>query len=110
MSATTDTIGLKLLDRDLVVRLDAALADRAIGIDGHGLLPSHGGRDFAIVLKALDELGYRIAWRVLNSKDFGVPQQRRRVYIVAMHRDWRDPAEVLKRWRAAPTALRTDLS
>ncbi|MCY4212007.1 MAG: DNA (cytosine-5-)-methyltransferase [Gammaproteobacteria bacterium] len=61
----------------------------------HGLLSSHGGRDFAIVLKALDECGYGVAWRVLNSKDFGVPQQRRRVYVVAMHRDRRGPGEVL---------------
>lgn len=61
----------------------------------HGLLSSHGGRDFAVVLKALDELGYGVAWRVLNSKDFGVPQQRRRVYIVAMHRDGRSAGEIL---------------
>lgn len=61
----------------------------------HGLLSSHRGRDFSIVLKALDELGYGIGWRVLNSKDFGVPQQRRRVYIVAMYRDGRGPGEVL---------------
>ena len=61
----------------------------------HGLLSSHGGRDFAIVLKALDELGYGLAWRVLNSKDFGVPQQRRRVYIVALHRDAEGAGQVL---------------
>ena len=61
----------------------------------HGLLSSHGGRDFTVVLKALDELGYGVAWRVLNSKDFGVPQQRRRVYIVAVHRDVRSAAQVL---------------
>jgi len=61
----------------------------------HGLLSSHGGRDFTIVLKALDELGYGVAWRVLNSKDFGVPQQRRRVYIVAMHRDAEGASKVL---------------
>ncbi len=69
---------------------------RAIILENvHGLLSSHGGRDFAVVLKALDELGYGVAWRVLNSKDFGVPQQRRRVYIVAMHRDGRSAGEVL---------------
>lgn len=69
---------------------------RAIILENvHGLLSSHGGRDFAIVLKALDELGYGVAWRVLNSKDFGIPQQRRRVYIVAMHRDPRGPGEIL---------------
>ena len=69
---------------------------RAIILENvHGLLSSHGGRDFAIVLKALDELGYGVSWRVLNSKDFGIPQQRRRVYIVAMHRDWSSPGQVL---------------
>ena len=78
------------------VRLVRGCSPGAIVLENvHGLLSSHGGRDFAIVLKALDELGYRIGWRVLNSKDFGVPQQRRRVYIVAMHKDRGDPAEVL---------------
>ena len=78
------------------VRLVRGRAPRAIVLENvHGLLSSHGGRDFAIVLKALDELGYGVGWRVLNSKDFGVPQQRRRVYIVAMHRDRRGPGEVL---------------
>ena len=78
------------------VRLVRGRIPRAIVLENvHGLLSSHGGRDFAIVLKAMDELGYGVAWRVLNSKDFGVPQQRRRVYIVAIHRDWGDPAKVL---------------
>ena len=78
------------------VRLIRGRGPRAVVLENvHGLLSSHGGRDFAIVLKALDELGYGVAWRVLNSKDFGVPQQRRRVYIVAMHRNWGDPGKVL---------------
>jgi DNA (cytosine-5)-methyltransferase 1 len=78
------------------MRLAGECLPRAIVLENvHGLLSSHGGRDFAIVLKALDELGYGVAWRVLNSKDFGVPQQRRRVYIVAMHRDERSAGEVL---------------
>lgn len=78
------------------VRLVRDRHPRAIVLENvHGLLSSHGGRDFAIVLKTLDELGYGVAWRVLNSKDFGVPQQRRRVYIVAIHRDGRSPGEVL---------------
>lgn len=78
------------------MRLVRGRSPRAIILENvHGLLSSHGGRDFAIVLKALDELGYGVAWRVLNSKDFGVPQQRRRVYIVAIHRDARSAAEVL---------------
>lgn len=78
------------------MRLVGGRLPRAIILENvHGLLSSHGGRDFAIVLKALDELGYGVAWRVLNSKDFGVPQQRRRVYIAAMYRDARGAGEVL---------------
>jgi DNA (cytosine-5)-methyltransferase 1 len=78
------------------VSLAAQRLPRAIILENvHGLLSSHGGRDFTVVLKALDKLGYGIAWRVLNSKDFGVPQQRRRVYIVALHRDSRGAGEVL---------------
>ncbi len=61
----------------------------------HGLLSSHGGRDFAVVLQALDECGYDVAWRVLDSKYFGVPQQRRRVYIIAVHRDRGCAGEIL---------------
>jgi DNA (cytosine-5)-methyltransferase 1 len=78
------------------MRLVRARNPRAIILENvHGLLSSHGGRDFTVVLQALDELGYVVAWRVLDSKYFGVPQQRRRVYIVAMHRDLRGPGEVL---------------
>jgi len=47
-----------------------------------GLLSSNQGLDFAIVLDTLDELGYGVAWRILNSQFFGVPQRRRRVFIV----------------------------
>lgn len=61
----------------------------------HGLLTSHRGRDFAIVLKTLDELGYGLAWRVLNSKDFGVPQSRRRVFVVGVLGDAGRAGEIL---------------
>ena len=47
-----------------------------------GLLSSHGGRDFAVVLATLADLGYGVAWRVLDSRYFGVPQRRRRVFVV----------------------------
>ncbi len=47
-----------------------------------GLLSSNGGRDFAVVLATLAELGYGVAWRVLDSRYFGVPQRRRRVFVV----------------------------
>ncbi len=40
------------------------------------------GRTLTIILATLDELGYKAAWRVLNAKDFGVAQDRRRIYII----------------------------
>ena len=47
-----------------------------------GLLSSNQGADMATVVEALCELGYGIAWRVLDAQFFGVPQRRRRVFIV----------------------------
>lgn len=47
-----------------------------------GLLNHEGGNTFRTILNALDELGYDVEWRVLNSKNFGVPQNRERVYII----------------------------
>ncbi|EGP6357298.1 DNA (cytosine-5-)-methyltransferase [Listeria monocytogenes] len=47
-----------------------------------GLLSHNKGETFATILTALDELGYDAEWRVLNSKDFGVPQNRERVFII----------------------------
>lgn len=47
-----------------------------------GLLNSAQGGDFSVVLSTLDELGYCVAWRVLDAKFFGTPQRRRRTYIV----------------------------
>lgn len=52
-----------------------------------GLLNSHEGKDFRIVLQTLDELGYCVSWRVLDAKYFGTPQRRRRVYIIASYRN-----------------------
>jgi DNA (cytosine-5)-methyltransferase 1 len=60
-----------------------------------GLLSSHGGRDFGIVVRTLANLGYGVGWRVLNSRYFGVPQSRQRIYIVGCYRDGRGPAEIL---------------
>lgn len=47
-----------------------------------GLLSHDKGRTFETILKTMDELGYDVEWQVLNSKDFGVPQKRERVFIV----------------------------
>ena len=46
------------------------------------LLSSHDGRDFAVILRTLADIGYGLAWRVLDSRHFGVPQSRTRVFIV----------------------------
>ena len=47
-----------------------------------GLLSHDDGRTFYTIISTLDELGYDIQWQVLNSKNFGVPQNRERVFIV----------------------------
>jgi len=61
-----------------------------------GLLSSNKGRDMGTVIGTLDDLGYSVAWRVLDAQYFGVPQRRRRVFIVGcLGDDWRTPAEIL---------------
>ena len=44
------------------------------------------GRDFAIILASLADLGYVVEWRVINAADYGMPQRRRRTYIVGYQR------------------------
>lgn len=58
-----------------------------------GLFNSNKGNDFGCVLSTLNDLGYGVAWRLLNSRYFGVPQSRPRVYLCC----WRDdPAAALR--------------
>ena len=45
------------------------------------------GRDFAIILASLADLGYIVEWRVINAADYGMPQRRRRTYIVGYRED-----------------------
>jgi DNA (cytosine-5)-methyltransferase 1 len=67
-----------------VVRiLDETRSEWFIGENVPGLLSSRGGRDMGAVLGSLGDLGYRWAYRVLDAQHFGVPQRRRRVFIVA---------------------------
>lgn len=51
-----------------------------------GLLSSRNGLDFAVILWTLDELGYDAEWACLNSKHFGVPQNRERVFVYGVRR------------------------
>jgi len=56
-----------------------------------GLLGHNKGRTFEVILQTLDELGYDVEWQVLNSKDFGVPQNRERVFIIGHLREKSKP-------------------
>jgi DNA (cytosine-5)-methyltransferase 1 len=72
-----------------------------------GVLSSSGGRDFGSFLRALGQLGYGFAYRVLDAQYFGVPQRRRRVFVVAHSSgDSRRAAEVL----FEPESLRGNLT
>lgn len=62
-----------------VVRPRAVLVENV-----EGLLSSNGGRDMGAILDALVDLGYGAAWRVLDAQHFGVPQRRRRVFLLAL--------------------------
>jgi len=60
-----------------------------------GVLSSAGGRDFGSIVGGMAELGYGWAYRVLDAVYFGVPQRRRRVFLVGHLGDWRRAGAVL---------------
>ena len=60
-----------------------------------GVLSSNRGRDFGSFLGALGQCGYGFAYRVLDAQFYGVPQRRRRVFVVGHLGDWRRAAAVL---------------
>jgi DNA (cytosine-5)-methyltransferase 1 len=61
-----------------------------------GLLTSNKGKDFGVVIGTMADIGYSLAWRVLDAQHFGVPQRRRRVFIVGRRTgDGLSSAEVL---------------
>lgn len=60
-----------------------------------GVLSSNGGRDFGAFLGSLAKLGYGFSYRVLDSMHFGVPQRRRRVYVVGCFGDEKRAAKIL---------------
>ena len=48
---------------------------------------SQRGRDFAVMLQSLNDLGYAVEWRVINAADYGMPQRRRRVFFLGYKKD-----------------------
>lgn len=88
----------------------SSFSDEAGGAPLAGVGPEHGRditetADFATLLAAFRDCGYSVAYRVLDSQYFGVPQQRRRVFVVGhLGDDWRPPAAVL----LEPHCLRGD--
>lgn len=81
----------------------ARIANESVKDDGFilienvpGLFSSNKGEDFRIILETLSECGFNdIAWRVLNSQYFGVPQRRRRVFILGRRTRGRSCGEIL---------------
>ena len=60
-----------------------------------GLLSSNNGKDFGVVLGTMADLGYSLGWRVLDAQYFGVPQRRRRVFVVGRRTPNSSVAEIL---------------
>jgi len=54
------------------------------------------GRDFAVILSCLNELDYAVEWRVINAADYGMPQRRKRVFILAYHKK----TQIYKRFKS----------
>lgn len=66
-----------------IARFASILRPRYLFLENvKGLLNHENGITFETIISTLDELGYNVEWEVLNSKDFGVPQNRERVFII----------------------------
>jgi len=75
-----DTRGTLFFD---IARILAEKRPRHLVLENvKGLLSHDGGKTFQTILGVLSDLGYRVEWQVLNSKDFGVPQNRERIYFI----------------------------
>ena len=76
--------------------LDETGAENFILENVPGLLSSQQGADMAAVIEALSNRGYSLGWRVLDAQHFGVPQRRRRVFIIGrLRNDGGTPGEIL---------------
>ncbi len=73
-----------------IARFASILRPRYLFLENvKGLLNHDGGATFETILGALDELGYNVEWENINSKNFGVPQNRERVFIIGHSRRYR---------------------
>lgn len=54
------------------------------------------GRDFAVMLQSLNELGYAVEWRVINAADYGMPQRRRRIFFIGYHKNTKSYKSIRK--------------
>ena len=71
-----------------ILRLAEKLHPKVLfGENVAGLLTHEGGWTFETIISAMGELGYFVEWQVLNSSDFGIPQNRERVFIIGHYGD-----------------------
>lgn len=73
---------------DVARILDAKRPRVAVLENVKGLVGHDKGRTIRIIRDTLEEIGYRVDYRILNALDFGLPQKRERVFIVAFYRTW----------------------
>lgn len=71
-----------------------------------GLIMHDRGRTYRVIKAAFEEIGYNVHEKVLNSRDFGVPQNRERVYIVAFRKDIDDSSFVFPEGTNSDTTIR----
>ena len=74
-----------------------------------GVLSSNKGKDFGLFLSNMSKYGYGFAYRILDAQYFGVPQRRRRVFVVGYLGDWRCAAAVLFEKKNLHTKLKQDI-
>ena len=74
-----------------------------------GLVMHDKGRTFTVIRDAFESIGYTVFWKVLNSKDFGVPQNRERIYIVAFRKDLNITDFVFPTSSGTPTTIKNIL-
>ena len=98
-----DTRGTLFFD---IARVCAEKRPRYLVLENvKGLLSHDSGKTFQTILGVLADLGYRVEWQVLNSKDFGVPQNRERVFIVG-HLGERSAQEIFPLTGTSKTFIR----